>query len=79
MRRIFLLTALVAIWLFFWLNPYLLVESPSLRYQRLRELTDLRQALTNQIRNGDSYSHVSNILGPGNRYSLAEKMTLLGR
>lgn len=73
LRKIFLLTTVVAVCLFFWLNPYLFVESPGLRYQRLRELSDLREALTKQIRDGDSYSHVSTIIGPGYRYSLSEK------
>ncbi len=78
-RRIFLFTALVAICLFFWLNPYLLIESPGLRYQRLRENSDLCEALEKQVRNGDNYSRVSTILGPGNRYSLSDKNDFIGK
>lgn len=73
LRTVLLLTSLVAICLFFWLNPYLFVESPGSRYQRLRELPDLREALANQVRNGQSYIRVSTVLGPGRLYTQAER------
>lgn len=79
LRMMFLLTALVAIGLFFWLNPYRFVESPGSRYQRLREPSDLYEALINQVRNGDSYRHVSTILGPGARYTESEKNDFIDR